>query len=99
MAAVVLAPLADADAGEVVANLLGRSGSPSVTDRWCTAAEGNPLFVEQLTSMLVDSGKLRPPMVGGGLRARTSRSIRDIPPTIQALIAARLTSSDPRNER
>jgi class 3 adenylate cyclase/tetratricopeptide (TPR) repeat protein len=86
---ITLAPLADADAGEVVANLLGRSGIPaSVTDRVVTAAEGNPLFVEQLTSMLVDSGKLRP--VDGGWEVAGDLSAIDVPPTIHALLAARL---------
>ncbi|HEX5039442.1 MAG TPA: adenylate/guanylate cyclase domain-containing protein [Candidatus Limnocylindria bacterium] len=87
---IMLAPLTDADAGEVVANLLGRSGIPgSITERVVTAAEGNPLFVEQLISMLVDSGKLRAAEGGwevvGGDPAEVS-----VPPTIHALLAARL---------
>jgi class 3 adenylate cyclase/tetratricopeptide (TPR) repeat protein len=87
---VMLAPLADADAGEVVANLLGRSGIPaSVTDRVVAAAEGNPLFVEQMTSMLVDSGKLRP-TDGGWQVVGDDLSAIEVPPTIHALLAARL---------
>ena len=54
-----------------------------------TAAEGNPLFVEQLTSMLIDSGMLRP-TDGGGRVAGDDLSDIEVPPTIQALIAARL---------
>ena len=61
----------------------------SVTDRVVTAAEGNPLFVEQLTSMLVDSGKLRP-ADGGWEVAGEDLSAIEVPPTIHALLAARL---------
>jgi len=87
---VMLAPLTNADAGEVVANLLGRSGiPPSVTDRVVRAAEGNPLFVEQLIAMLVDSGKLRPADQGWEV-AGDELSTIEVPPTIQALLAARL---------
>ena len=86
---ILLRPLGDADAAEVVANLLGRTGVPeSVSERVVTAAEGNPLFVEQMISMLVDSGKLRAEddgwVVIGDLAGMS------VPPTIHALLAARL---------
>ena len=95
---ITLTPLTDADAGDVVANLLGRSGIPaSVTDRVVSAAEGNPLFVEQMTSMLVDSGKLRQ-TDGGWQVVGDDLSAIEVPPTIQALLAARLDLLG-RNER
>ena len=53
-----------------------------------TAAEGNPLYVEQMLSMLVDSGALRQED-GSWVRAESYGEIA-IPPTIKALIEARL---------
>ena len=53
------------------------------------AAEGNPLFVEQLVSMMVDDGLLRREGRCLGSRRAISAALR-MPPTIQALLAARL---------
>lgn len=85
----VLSPLTDADAGLVVEALLGGTGiDESVRGRIVQAAAGNPLFVEQLLSMLIDEGTLQRQddrwiQVGDLTRL-------DVPPTIQALLAARL---------
>ena len=56
--------------------------------RIVAAAEGNPLFVEQLLSMLIDDGahRLRRTALA---RRRTIGDVA-VPPTIQALLAARL---------
>ena len=55
-----LQPLGDAAAAQIVANLLGSSGLPDVVlSRIVTAAEGNPLYVEQVLSMLIDNGAVR----------------------------------------
>jgi class 3 adenylate cyclase len=87
---VMLSPLTDADSEQVVANLLWSERDPfSVTDRVVAAAEGNPLFVEQLISMLVDSAKLRP-VEGGWEVAGDDLAEISVPPTIHALLAARL---------
>ncbi len=86
---VVLSPLTDADAGLVVEALLGGTGlDDAVRGRIVQAAAGNPLFVEQLLSMLIDEGTLqrqddRWVQVGDLTRLQ-------VPPTIQALLAARL---------
>ncbi|MBA3586091.1 MAG: AAA family ATPase [Chloroflexi bacterium] len=86
---IVLEPLNDADAAEVITNVLGTAGIPRVArDRVVQAAEGNPLFVEQLVSMLVDSGQLR--RSGDGWEAAVDLRDLAVPPTIQALVAARL---------
>ena len=85
----MLPPLSDAAAAQVVANLLGSAGLPQdVVERIVAAAEGNPLYVEQMLSMLIDSHALR-------LRGRALGACRDlrrdhVPPTIQALLEARL---------
>ena len=93
----VLTPLSDADAGRVVEHLLGQAGlAQDARARIVGASEGNPLFVEQLLSMLIDSGRLH--LDGGGWVATTDLSDLAIPPTIHALLAARLDAL-PRDER
>ena len=86
---IVLEPLSEADAGRVVQALLGDAGIPlNVQARIAQGASGNPLFVEQLLSMLIDEGRLLHAdekwQVVGDL------SQLDVPPTIQALLAARI---------
>ena len=85
----VLKPLDDAAAAQVVANLLGSAGLPAdVVARIVGAAEGNPLFVEHMLSMLIDSGALRQ-QGEGWVRADRYGEIT-VPPTIKALLEARL---------
>ena len=85
----VLRPLTDAAAAQVAVNLLGATGLPAeVVSRIVEAAEGNPLYVEQMLSMLVDSGALRQEE-GRWVRAESYGEIA-IPPTIKALIEGRL---------
>jgi Predicted ATPase len=91
---IVLSPLSDADAARVVENLLGQAGlAEDARARIVGASEGNPLFVEQLLSMLIDSGRLRQDATGW--IATTDLSEMAIPPTIHALLAARLDALPP----
>jgi len=92
----VLQPLSAAAAEAVVANLLGRATLPaSVVQRIVAAAEGNPLYVEQMLAMLVDSRALQHDdeasgLAGmAGLAGETGDEIV-VPPTIRALLEARL---------
>ena len=85
----VLRPLADAAAASIAGNLLGATGLPAdVVGRIVAAAEGNPLYVEQMLSMLVESKAIE---LRDGRWVRTAgyREIA-IPPTIKALLEARL---------
>ncbi|HET7527410.1 MAG TPA: adenylate/guanylate cyclase domain-containing protein, partial [Burkholderiaceae bacterium] len=86
---VMLKPLSDDAAALVVANLLGGAGlSPDVLKRIVDTAEGNPLYVEQLLSMLIDRGAV---VEVNGRWVRTSAAADiDVPPTIHALLEARL---------
>jgi class 3 adenylate cyclase/predicted ATPase len=85
----VLRPLDEADAARVVSGLLGDAGiDGDVQARIVTAAAGNPLFVEQLLSMLIDDGSLR--QAEGRWERVGDLSELQVPPTIQALVAARL---------
>ncbi len=94
---VVLTRLSDADAARVIENLLGQAGlSERARARVVAAAEGNPLFVEQLVSMLIDTGLLR--FVDGRWEPTGDLAGIAIPPTIHALLAARLDGL-PEDER
>jgi class 3 adenylate cyclase/tetratricopeptide (TPR) repeat protein len=87
--AVMLAPLSDAESATVVEQLLGSSLEPDTRSRIIGAAEGNPLFVEQMLSMLIDDGVLRRGEDGGWVASAPLTEVA-IPPTIFALLAARL---------
>ena len=85
----VLRPLTAAATALVVANLLGSADLPDdVAQRIVGAAEGNPFFVEQMLSMLIDNGALR---IENGRWVQADKSTQiAVPPTIQALLEARL---------
>jgi class 3 adenylate cyclase/tetratricopeptide (TPR) repeat protein len=86
---VILEGLTDAESGAVVTNLLGEVDlSAAVRGRIVRAAGGNPLFVEQMLSMLIDDGLLRPS--NGSWEIVGDVGDLAVPPTIQALLAARL---------
>jgi class 3 adenylate cyclase/tetratricopeptide (TPR) repeat protein len=82
-----LEPLTEADAGQIVEELLGAL-EPTVRARIADASEGNPLYVEQIVSMLVETGALERGIDGWVARKGSDRL--QIPPTVQALVAARL---------
>jgi class 3 adenylate cyclase/tetratricopeptide (TPR) repeat protein len=88
-ASLLLEPLDPAASQELIGHLVGGSGLPAgVGDRISQAAEGNPLFVEEMVGMLVDEGRLqrrhdRFELVGD------ARDLA-VPPTIEALLSARL---------
>jgi len=82
-----LEPLTESDAGQIVEELLG-SLEPSARARIAEASEGNPLYVEQIVSMLVETGALERGM--DGWVARKGAETLQIPPTVQALVASRL---------
>ncbi len=86
--------LSRSDTARVLGNLIGDVQLPlGLEDRILSVADGNPLFAEQMTSMLIDSG-----VVGGqdGRWAFTG-SYRDvtIPPNISSLLASRLDRLPP----
>jgi predicted ATPase/class 3 adenylate cyclase len=86
---IVLWPLSAADTETMIDRLLGRSGlAPHIRAQVGRAAEGNPLFVEQMVSMLVDRDMIR--AEGDQWVAARDFAELTIPPSIQALLAARL---------
>jgi class 3 adenylate cyclase/tetratricopeptide (TPR) repeat protein len=90
-----LAPLSDEESARVAENLLGDTALPETArKRIVEAAEGNPLFVEQLLSMLIDDGLLR--HEDGRWVPAGDISELAIPGTIQALLTARLDLLSPQ---
>ncbi|HEX4897173.1 MAG TPA: adenylate/guanylate cyclase domain-containing protein, partial [Candidatus Limnocylindrales bacterium] len=89
---IVLAPLTEGQVGSLVAELLGDLEA-TVRERIATAAEGNPLYAEQIVSMLQETGAIR----REGDRWVSTRASGElaIPPTVQALVAARLDALGP----
>jgi class 3 adenylate cyclase/tetratricopeptide (TPR) repeat protein len=84
-----LQPLSEEESRRIVEHLLGAAPFPDeVRDRIVTAAEGNPLFVEQVLSMMIDDGLVR--READGWVPTGDLSDLAIPATIQALLAARL---------
>ncbi|MEO7296645.1 MAG: adenylate/guanylate cyclase domain-containing protein, partial [Candidatus Limnocylindria bacterium] len=84
-----LAPLSESETEAVVGNIIGSAGLPdALLGRITEAAEGNPLFVEQMLSMLVDGGVLRRADDGTWMVGEVSDV--PVPPSIAALIEARL---------
>jgi class 3 adenylate cyclase/tetratricopeptide (TPR) repeat protein len=86
---VLLEPLTERECDELIENLLGRTKlAEQARDRILEAAEGNPLFVEQMLSMLIDDGLLH--RDDGHWIPTGELSQVQVPPSIQALLAARL---------
>jgi class 3 adenylate cyclase/tetratricopeptide (TPR) repeat protein len=89
--------LDDAAAAQVVGNLLkGATLQPEVLAQVIGAAEGNPLYIEQMLSMLIDGNALR--LQGDSWLRTASFGEVKVPPTIQALLEARLDNL-PRADR
>ena len=84
-----LEPLNSEETARLIDNLLGEAELPAtVFDRIRSAAEGNPLFVEELLEMLIDDGALA--RTNGNWTASRDLANLAVPPTIQALLSARL---------
>jgi class 3 adenylate cyclase/tetratricopeptide (TPR) repeat protein len=86
---IILEPLSAADTELVIDRLLGETGlAPGVRERVVSAAEGNPFFIEQMVSMLVERGFVQ--HTGDAWVPTTDLSELTIPPSINALLTARL---------
>ena len=86
---IILQPLSENESSEVAQNLLGSSLDEAVRTRIVEAAQGNPLFVEQMLSMLIDDRIVERSPEGTWILIGDLGSIT-IPPTIAALLTARL---------
>jgi class 3 adenylate cyclase/predicted ATPase len=84
----LLEPLDASSIDSVLAQLVGKDVADGLGRRIAAAAEGNPLFVEELVAMLMEAGALVPD--GLGLRLVAEPAELEVPPSIEALMSARL---------
>jgi class 3 adenylate cyclase/tetratricopeptide (TPR) repeat protein len=84
----LLEPLAAEESATLLEHLAGEAALPrDATERITRTAEGNPLFLEELLAMLIEEGRLRRQ---GDRWVADDLAAASTPPTIQALLAARL---------
>ena len=89
----LLEPLGQVDSAELLASLAQPAVLPEEARSGITrAAEGNPLFLEELLASLVEDGRLR--REDGRWVAAADLADHGIPPSIQALLTARLDRLD-----
>ena len=82
-------PLGADESARVMQNLLGVIDlDATIVERVTVAADGNPLYLEQMLQMLMDQGAIR--HEGGRWITTEALSNVEIPPTIAALLTARL---------
>jgi class 3 adenylate cyclase/tetratricopeptide (TPR) repeat protein len=93
-----LEPLSEPEADALIENLLGHPAlTAEIRERIRAAAQGNPLFVEEMLAMLLDDGVLV--QKEGEWVATVDLSTVHVPPAISALLSSRLDrlSSDERS--
>jgi len=83
-----LEPLSDAESAELLGHLLGGGLDRSAAGRPTRAANGNPLFLRELAAMLMEEREVQGDN-GRGVQAADLAAM-PLPPTIHALLAARL---------
>ncbi|MGZ5214046.1 MAG: adenylate/guanylate cyclase domain-containing protein [Actinomycetota bacterium] len=82
-------PLAAAESARVMQNLLGVADlDATIVERVTIAADGNPLYLEQMLQMLIDQGAIR--HEDGRWVTTEALSHVKVPPTIAALLTSRL---------
>jgi class 3 adenylate cyclase/tetratricopeptide (TPR) repeat protein len=90
---VLLGPLSDEESEQLIGNLLGQAQLvDEARARITEAAEGNPLFAEEMLAILIDDGLLV--RQNNHWRVTADLSTVSVPPTIQALLSARLDRLD-----
>jgi len=90
---ILLEPLSERSALDLIDALVPGALPAEVRTRIVEGAEGNPLYVEEFVGMLIDEGSLLASTDGWS----TSGDLNSIavPPTIQALLSARIDRLDP----
>lgn len=93
---VLLEPLSEEDVVLLVGRLFEGELDPAVSSRVLKVAAGNPLFAEEYAAMLLEQGLLE--RKDGRWSAATELAALPMPPSIQALLAARIDQL-PASER
>jgi tetratricopeptide (TPR) repeat protein len=88
-ASIYLDPLSEAEAEEMLDDLLSGSLAPELQRTILERSEGNPLYVEEIVRKLIDDGVLR---ATDAARWEVAGSVAEVelPRSVQALIATRL---------
>ncbi|PKB25270.1 putative ATPase [Novosphingobium kunmingense] len=95
---VSLAPLGDAEIGGLLDDLLGDDPSLGVLAApIADLSKGNPYFVEEIVHTLVETGKIEGER--GKHRLSASYTGLEVPPTVKAVIAARIDRLPPAVRR
>jgi class 3 adenylate cyclase/tetratricopeptide (TPR) repeat protein len=94
---IALEPLAGGESAELIDALVGPDLPESVRTEVVELAAGNPLFVEQVLSMLVDEGELKRAEKGWA-PANGLQSLR-VPPSMDAILAARIDHLGPDEQQ
>jgi tetratricopeptide (TPR) repeat protein len=90
---ILLEALGPEECAGLIDNLVGGTALPrEARGRILDAAEGNPLFVEEMLAMLIDDGLIT--FADGRWTANEEVARVAVPPTIQLLLAARLDRLD-----
>jgi predicted ATPase/class 3 adenylate cyclase len=93
-----LAELSRTESGRVVRNLLGEASLPKPLEQKILGlAEGNPLFIEQMLSMLIDDGRLRE-QAGRWVFSGPADFV-SVPGNVSSLLGARLDRLGPTELR
>ncbi|MET0596954.1 MAG: adenylate/guanylate cyclase domain-containing protein [Mesorhizobium sp.] len=95
-----LPPLGRADADALLDAYFGAgwdAQAPQMRERIVAQAGGNPLFAEEIVRGLVEQGRLA--RTTEGWRASASADAADIPPTLEAMLLARLDRLPPDARR
>jgi class 3 adenylate cyclase len=93
-----LAPLSAEAIGELIADLIGTHPTThGLARRIHEHTGGNPFFAEEVVQTLIESGQLEGTRGAYHLRDRGARL--EVPPTVQALLAARIDRLPEREKR
>ena len=91
--ALTLAPLSAGEATELISSLLGESQvPPDVRERVLASAEGNPFYLEEMLTMLIEEGALE--RQNGGWSSTPRLADVSIPDSVHGVIAARIDLLD-----
>ena len=91
-----LEPLSEEECAVLITNLLAVDEvAPEVRARVAAAAEGHPLFAEEMLAMLIDEGRLR--LVDDVWSPAGDLGELAVPPTTAALLAARIDRLPPQD--
>ncbi|HTW07507.1 MAG TPA: AAA family ATPase, partial [Acidimicrobiales bacterium] len=89
-----LTPLAEADEMTLARALLGEGTGDEVTDMVCKGADGNPLFLEERLSSLMETQTLLK-VEGGGWRLEPSGAAGQISEALERLVRSRVDRLNP----